>query len=102
MNKACVKEYFSGFDSVELFFDEKRQRIGFYPIVTQSQDSYRLRKSQKSETVQISATTFLKHIKHIPSETQAYEVGYDYHNKLIFIDLNKVLESGPSLMRVYP
>ncbi|SEK92237.1 hypothetical protein [Haloferax larsenii] len=88
LNHATIEKYFDGKDYVELFNDAVNQKVGLHPRGDETEDSYKVRKSEKEgHGGQIACKAFLREFDIVPDKTTRYEVSWDEDQELIVIDL---------------
>ncbi|WP_275737249.1 hypothetical protein [Halorhabdus sp. SVX81] len=87
-NHATVEEYFEGKDYVECFHDAVNQKVGFHPNEDETNDSYKVRKSEKeSHGAQVNCRAFMNEFDLVPEKTTRYKAEWDSDQELIVIDL---------------
>ncbi|MFK5604454.1 hypothetical protein [Haloferax volcanii] len=88
VNNAAVSEYFDGKDYVELFNDAVNQKVGLHPRDDETEDSYKVRKSDREgHGGQINCRAFLREYDIVPEKTTRYKASWDEDQELVVIDL---------------
>jgi len=91
LNKAAIQEFLkTGQKYCNLFFDEKRRRIGIQPISEPEKDSFKISLNEAGNYAVITANSFLRFYGILPKEDAfIYEAIWDEDVGMIIIDAGK-------------
>jgi hypothetical protein len=89
INNPATQEFFNTADHVELFNDAVNQKIGLHPIVEETSDAYKVKKSNKEgHGSSVNCRAFLREYDLVPDKTTRYKAEWDDERELVVIDLN--------------
>lgn len=92
LNAACIREYFSGYKHVKLFWDAFQKRIGIKPMKTPDEHCYNVHINPRGSIGTFSGSAFLKKIGIDYSETRAFPASWNTGEKLIELSVADVIK----------
>jgi hypothetical protein len=88
INYPATQKFFSASDNVELFNDVVNQKVGLHPVGEETDDSYKVKKSDKEgHGAQVNCRAFLREYDIVPEKTTRYKAKWDDEQDLVVIDL---------------
>jgi hypothetical protein len=88
INNPATQKFFDTANHVELFNDAVNQKVGLHPIDEETEDSYKVRKSDKEgHGAQVNCRSFLREYDIIPEKTTRYKAEWDDEQELVVINL---------------
>jgi len=89
LNYAAIQEYFEDYNWVELLYDPVNRKVGINRVEEQTQDAYKVRKSNKDgHGGNINCTAFIKEYNLTPEQTTHYEAEWDDEHNIVIADLD--------------